>query len=80
MATLSELPGICDYIRRMVVDEHKTHQTISTELRRSYPMTRGTSERSVARFCAAYDATSRISDRELDIAVRSSRGMVSESM
>ena len=80
MTTIAGLPGIYAYIKRLVVDERRTHRDISAELRRSYPMIRrGLSERSVARFCESYDihATSRIPDQALDTVVRSSVSRVS---
>ena len=80
MTTISELPGMYTYIRRMIVEERKTHRDVSRELKRAYPMiNRGLSERSVARFCETHyiHATSRIDDQTLDNAVRGAVGMVS---
>lgn len=79
MTTISELPGIYASIRRMVVDEQRTHQDVSRELRRSYPtIRRGLSSRSVARFCERHSihSTSRIADQDLDNVVQRAVQMV----
>ena len=79
MATISEIPGIYAYIRRMVIDEQRMHQDVSRELRRSHPtIRRGLSARSVARFCERHNihSTSRITDQDLDNVVQRSVRMV----
>jgi len=52
-----------------LIDEQKTHLEISEILKRSYPNTRGLSERSVRRYCKAKDFTSRIKQSKIDEAV-----------
>lgn len=81
--TIAEIPGIYSYIRRMVVDERKTHMEVSESIKRLYPrIPRGLSKRSVMRFCAANSihASSRISDQALDILVRSNVTRVSKTI
>ena len=74
MATIAELPGMYAYMKRLVIEERRTYQDISTELRRSYLMIWcGLSERSVARFCERFNihATSCIPDQTLGTVFRS---------
>ena len=52
MATLKNLPGAEDLIRRLVVNDQKTYKQVSEELHRVYPDIRGLSTRSVRRFCS----------------------------
>lgn len=69
----SDIPGAWSLIRRLVVDERKTHKYVSRELKRIYPsVSRGLSERSVRRFCSekGIHSTSRLDDGTLDAAVR----------
>ena len=80
MTTIAEIPGIYAYIKRLAVEERKTHRGISIELKRSYPMIQcGLSERNLARFCERHNihVTSRIPDPALDAVVRSSVAKVS---
>ena len=59
-------------IRRLIVEERKTHSEVSLELQRQYPaILRGLSKRSVRRFCDAHNihSTSRINDADLDHSV-----------
>ena len=73
MATLEEIAGIEDFIRKRIVEDRVTHQRLSQELKLKYPyIRRGLSQMSIRRFCEAHDihASSRITDSELDAAVR----------
>lgn len=79
MATIATIPGAHALVRKLVVDDRKSHRDISDELRRRYPSTRGLSARSVRRFCETHDihSTSRVSDLELDAYVRNGVARVS---
>ena len=72
MATLAMIPGALSLVRKLVVEDRKSHRDISDELRRLYPTMRGLCARSVRRFCETNDihSTSRVSDLELDTYVR----------
>lgn len=74
MATIAALPGVHALIRKLIVEERRSHKYVSSELKRRYPMMqRGLGERSVRRFCNDYDihTTSRVTDQALDVIVRS---------
>ena len=72
MTTLATIPGVYDLVRKLVVEDRRSHQDVSNELKRRHPTTRGLSKRSVRRFCETFNihATSRLSDSELDATVR----------
>ena len=75
MALLETIPGVEDYIRKRIVEDGATRKAVSEELKLSYPfVSRGLSNRSIRRFCEAHDfhATSRLSDAQLDMVVRTS--------
>ena len=79
MATLATIPGAHALVRKLVVEDRRSHRDISDELRRRYPTMRGLSARSVRRFCEIYGihSTSRVSDLELDTYVRNCVARVS---
>ena len=73
-ATLEGITGIEDFVRRRIVEDRVFHKRLSEELMSMYPhIRRGLSQMSVRRFCDAHNihATSRLTDSELDTAVRS---------
>ncbi len=74
MATLDSIVGIEALVRRKVVEERKTHQQISDELKEVYPRMKGHSSRSVRRFCDKHNihVTSRLTDDQLDRVVAAS--------
>lgn len=78
MAIVESIPGISDLLQLKVVEERKTHECISQELKALYPGTSGLSSRSIRRFCERHNihATSRLIDSELDRVVSSSNGKV----
>ena len=81
MAALSSIPGIEEELRMRVVEERKSYDAISTELKSSYPhLTRGLSARSVRRYCRelGIHVTPRLSDAHLDRIVASSVAAVRE--
>ena len=81
MAALSSIPGIEVELRMRVVEERKSYDAISTELKSSYPhLTRGLSARSVRRYCRelGIHVTPRLSDAHLDRIVASSVAAVRE--
>ena len=72
MATLEEITGIENFIRRRIVEDRVSHKRLSKELMSMYPhIKRGLSQMSVRRFCDAHNihGTSRLTDAELDTAV-----------
>ena len=74
MATLEDISGVEDFIRRRIVEDRVSHKRLSEELMSMYPyVRRGLSQMSVRRFCDAHNihATLRLTDSELDTAVRS---------
>ena len=81
MAALESIVGIVEILRTKVIEERKSYATVSEELKRSNPtVTRGLSARSVRRFCKVHNiqASSRLSDMQLDRVVRSSVARVSK--
>ena len=58
-------------IVQLVVQERKSHDVISEELKSLYPNLRGLSSRRVRRYCKRHDihATSRLTDSQLDTLV-----------
>ena len=73
MTTLATIPGVYVLIRKLVVEDRRSHRDTSVELQRRYPMIRrGLSERSIRRYCESHNihATSRMTDLALDAAVR----------
>lgn len=79
MATLGRLPGIAQIISKKIVEERKSYENISTDLKASYPNLRGLSSRSVRRYCETHGIhqSSRLSNRQLDMVIRSSVAQVS---
>ena len=74
MALLS-IPGIEAILRQKVLEERKSYQQISIELRGDYShLTRGLSARSIRRYCNENDIhpTSRLTASQLDRVVSSS--------
>ena len=80
MATIRSLPGVIDEIHRFIVEENKTHQEVSEELKRRFPCQKGLSCASVKRICAEENIhkTSRLSTSELDTVVRNSVAKVND--
>lgn len=67
--SLRSLPGIESLLKKKVVDERKTYETVSQELKSGYPsLTRGLSARTIRRFCSDHDiqSTSRFTDAQMD--------------
>ena len=60
MASSATLPGIHSLISERVVEERKSHQQISEELKALYPGIRGLSARSVRRFCDEQEDLDRV--------------------
>ena len=80
MAVMATIPGIEDYVRKRIVEDRATHKVVSEELKRMYPsVSRGLSSRSIRRFCETRDihASSRLSDTQLDIVMRTNIHKVS---
>ncbi len=70
MAAMDSIPRVYELIRKMVVEERRTHKDISFELQRRCPsIKRGLSERSVRRYMDIHP-TSRIRDAFLDATIR----------
>ena len=74
MAAVSQIEGVCDFLKQKIGCERKTYEEISQELRRFHPGTRGLSARSVRRFCADNDITPicKLTEPQLDCVVASS--------
>ena len=69
MAALSFLPAADSTIRRMVIEEKRTHSEVCRELMDSFPhLTRCLSTRSIRRYCADNNIhkTSRLKNNLLD--------------
>ena len=64
--SLRSLPGIERLLKKKVVDERKTYETVSQELNPS--LTCGLSARTIRRFCSDHDiqSTSRLTDAQMD--------------
>ena len=80
MSTLEGIPGIESFIRCKVIQDRQTHRQLSNMLKQMYPSMRGLSAANVKRFCKAHyiHRTSRLSDSQLDTAVRLCVGKVSD--
>ena len=77
MSTLADL-NLVPFVRKRV-KYGSTHGAIVEELRAAFPRLRGISVRSLKRFCATHNlhASSRCSDRVLDVLVAYGAGIVS---
>ena len=77
MSTFGDL-GLLPFVRSRV-RSGSTQKAIVEEIRAAFPGVKGISVRSLKRFCATHNvrATSRCSDRVLDILVAYSAGIVS---
>lgn len=82
MAALEDIPHIQGFVRQRIVEDRISHHRLSNELKQIYPNMRGLSAMSVRRFCRNNDihATSRISDIQLDTAVRNCIVQVSDKL
>lgn len=79
MAHLEDL-GVFDLVERLI-QRGKTHKAIADDLRRLFPdARRGTSPRSVRRFCAKHHlhTSSRLSEQAVDVLVAYGIGMVKD--
>ena len=67
--SLRSIPGIESLLKKKVVDERKSYETVSQELKSAYPsLTRGLSARSIRRYCSDHgiQSTSRLTDAQMD--------------
>ncbi len=76
---MAALEGLEDYIREKIEKERWTHSQLSAHLLHIYPGLRGTSIRSLERFCSAkgIHKTARLSTQQLDQAVADAVAKVS---
>ena len=65
---MAALEGLEDFIREKIEKEHWTHKELSAHLQHAYPGQRGTSVRSLERFCSVkgIHKTARLSTQHLD--------------
>ena len=79
-AFLASVPGVDSFIRKLVIEEKRSHLYISEELKKRYPtVSRGLSARTVRRYCAdnGIHKTSRLNEDAIDRLVRTNIERVS---